>query len=552
MKKKVFLFVLPLVFGSLVACGGSNSNPDGPVVDPTKVTIKVSTLDLGFGDTWLRNIASRYETLHKDDKYGDKVGVQVIVNSDTNSLSPNDGSNILSDDTDVYFRENMNIKRLINDGALLDLTSVFNETNSYDNKTISSKISEDDLKLYSDNNGKIYGGPSTSGSYGIVYNKDVFSKKKLYIAKDSPIDAKSPSEVKLIAKSGSAKSAGYNDIRGDYDDGLPRTYAEFLKVLEVASGDGSLIPIGWSSVYAEAYISRMSIAAYASAAGYEQAKLRFSFDGTATNLGSIVGSGFVLDKNPKLITNDNTGNGYEIMRSKANFDTLTFLDQMLNKSTYYLPQSSSFDNFTLQDYMIKGYGDKQMAMCIEGSWFYNECAKHISPVDLDSYNYGFMPIPKATFDGVTDKKYTYVEGTNSCAFIKGNILDKTRESVAVDFLKYFYSDSELLEFLSTTKCTVGVKYPEVDKTSEFYTSLNSFGQDVYEMTQTSNRLNTNYPNTFYNNNKVELSNDNFLKADSTLINPYSSFVTRSLTPAQYFSRMVAGHNKEQWSQLASM
>ncbi|MCQ3035016.1 MAG: hypothetical protein MJ248_02175 [Bacilli bacterium] len=544
--KKLSLLTLPLL--AIVLSGCSGKGPVDPDDDPTKVTIKVGTLALGYGSEWLNKAASSYEEMHKDDVFGEKKGVKVVVVPTTDSLYPRDGSSVLSDDIDVHFRENMNVDKLIRDGAIMDLTSALNYENPYDGKSIVSKMYDDDIALYT-SNGKTYATSFTSGSYGIVYNKKLFASKKLYIAKDSPENATSTSQVKLIATKGAKKSAGYNGIEGDYDDGLPRTYIEFKKVLEACVADGNTVPLGWSPKYAESYVINALTGLMMSDAGYEQAKIRLSFDGKATTLGQIVGSTFVKDKSPTTITNGKDGNGYEMYRSSMYYNSLSWLDMVLSNKNFYMSQEVPFDHYALQDYMINGYEDKQVAMCVEGSWFYNECAKHINKEDLDEYDFGFMPLPKSSFTGVTDRKYTYLEQTESCAFIKGNIADENKRNVAVDFLQYFYSDTGILNFSKETKALIGVKYPDLDVTSQDYIDLGSFGQDIYNMTKTSNRLSNNYPNQFLLNNKKEIGGIYYFRTKDTT-NPLSSFLNNSHTPASYVQAMISNFNETKWGSLS--
>lgn len=546
MKKTFYSCVLPLIALCVVGCGGSGEKPDP--TDPTKVTIKVATLDLGYGSDWLNDAAARYEALHKDDKYGDKVGVKVVVCPTTDSLDPRDGTTVLGNDIDIHFKENMNIDKLINDNALMDLTEVINDQNWYDNQTIASKMYEDDMKLYT-KNGKTYALSFTSGYYGIVYNKKLFANKKLYIAKDSPENATSTAQVKLIASKGAKKSAGYNGIEGDFDDGLPRTYVEFKKVMEACVADGSVIPMGWSPKYAESYVTNCIANVLVSDGGYEQAKIRLSFDGTAKTLGKIVGSTFVKDAAPTVITNGRNGNGYEMYRSSMYYNSLRFLENIFSDDNFYIPNDVNFDHYALQDYMINGYGDKQVAMCVDGSWFHNECSKHISKDDLDECEFGFMPLPKSTFEGVTDRKYTYLEQTQSSAFVKANIDDENRKNVALDFIKFFYSNQELINFSKKTQALIGVKYPDLDKTSQDYIDLGTFGQDLYNISKTSNRLCNNYPNSFLLNNRNEFCNYYFFRTKDTT-NPFASFLTKKHTAISYFNAMGEYYNAQKWQSLS--
>ncbi len=563
--KKCFVFLALLVcFPILSGCGANNQSSttgksgSSHQEDPNKVTIKVGNLNTGYGTDYLTKAIERYEELHKNDTYGDKVGVKINIDPTTDSTYPKDSSSIISDDIDIHFRENMNVESFIKAESLMDLSDIVKQTSSYDNKKIFDKISSDDKDLYT-SNGKIYALPFYSGSYGIIYNKKLFKDNSFYISKDTPLDATSIDEVKFT-KRDSSKSTGYDGEKDTYDDGLPRTYVEFSALLKTILQKGSCIPIGWTTRYAQQYVTSMMVSAFSSTLGYEEAKLRYSFDGTATSLGKVTEKGFVKDLNSTVITNGKTGNGYKMMSSKGYFDALTFFKNIVTPqkdgSIFYVPTNSERTHLQMQQYMVDGYIDskgdpKNVAMCIDGTWFFNELCKDKTAQEKQALNkleFGFMPLPKQTFNNVKDRKYVFTETARSCAFIKGNITDEYKKQVALDFLKFFYSDGELINFAKETKCVIGVKYPELDKKGEDYLALGSFGQDVYEMTSSSNRININFPNQFYLNNRSELSGEFFFRTKDHP-NPYESLLG-SVTVNEYFNSIGSYYSKEKWSQLS--
>ena len=96
---------------------------------------------------------------------------------------------------------------------------------------------------------------------------------------------------------------------------------------------------------------------------------------------------------------------------------------------------------------------------------------------------------------------------------------------------------------------ISVNYPEISKDSEEYTSLTSFGQSLYDLYSNSYRINYNYPNDFYTNNKARVFDRNtFISSGAK--NPVSNFIDGKKTAATYFQDMVSYFNKDMWNNLS--
>ena len=124
---------------------------------------------------------------------------------------------------DIYFNDTSNFKMLMSMGVLLDLSEVWDYTPSGEEKTVREKIidSETFEEAFSYEK-KIYGVPFSQGMSGIIYDHDLFE--------DANLLAKDPSTKNGLTK-------GTDGIEGTFDDGLPETMEEFVKLCDTIKFD---------------------------------------------------------------------------------------------------------------------------------------------------------------------------------------------------------------------------------------------------------------------------------------------------------------------------
>ena len=92
-KKFLTLAVAAAMLAGMASCGvtsGPTESNDGPQesVNAEMVQLNVYNYDGGYKTEWLTKAKARYEELHKNDVYGDKKGVQILVTPGKLSIDP--------------------------------------------------------------------------------------------------------------------------------------------------------------------------------------------------------------------------------------------------------------------------------------------------------------------------------------------------------------------------------------------------------------------------------------------------------------------------------
>jgi len=542
--KRIMLLMSTLCSLSvLTGCG----NKGGHGGDESKVIVNVSAYNGGFDLKWLYELEKRYEEKHKDEVYGSKKGIDINVCVAT-TTAPDDSSSITHEDYHIYFGEDIPYVAWSANNVFLDLAPTFDAVNPYDGKTISSKLSKQLNDGYNIG-GKIYGIPYSLGTFGIIYNKTLFTSKKLYISKAST------STYTKFTNKDSDKSAGPDgNYDTEYDNGLPATYNQFFDLCNkiVEKGD---IPFTWPGASKYFYLAEFMYSMLASNEGYDGIMNRLYMNDSADNLGLINASNeFINDEEPTQITKDN---GYELFRSKGTLDAYDFMYKVLTNTTgannlkYYQDENGSDitnnkTHYESQTTFRNGWNDQDVLMSLEGTWFECESAKHIDNYFEDNDDLGFMPLPKPSVADLSEEERQPVlfDSSNSLCYVKGNISDENVKKCTLDFLQYVYSDEGLNIFTQKTNSFISIDY---DLTSETLENLTTFGQDIYNMRKNGDVVYQVTNNTKFSNNWTYLRSRNAFKTNDANT-PFDSFTNGKKTPQAYFTDSY-NYYKNQWKNL---
>ena len=466
-----------MVFG-FTACGtgGGGNGLDTEKVDAKRTQLYVYNYNGGFGSDWLASAKAKYEELHKDDELEPgtgKKGVQIMVQNEKTNME-NNPETTLSTKNDLFFTEGAAYRALVASypNSFEDITSIVTGENPYEaGKTIADKLTVEQ-RAYFEVDGHYYGLPHYSGSYGIVYDKDMFEKQGYYLKKD-------PGEIHELAdyfceKKSDVRSLGPDGKTGvidgvDYslDDGLPATYEEFYRLCDFIASD-SKIPLVWTGKYRNQYLTNLMTSLVANHEGLEQMMLNYNLNGSATNLGKIEGGQFVKDTAPTPITESN---GYELARQEGKYYGLEFIRKLSTTSNWYfnLSFNNSFSHTDAQRIFVSSISSgKRIAMMVEGSWWESEATQVFNDMVAEkgqSYskmgrNFGWMPLPHATEEkiGAND---TYNDVLYSLTFIKKG-LSEVKKALAMDFLQFVTTDESLVEFTQITGAPRAYNYSMTD------------------------------------------------------------------------------------------
>ncbi len=549
-KKLLSIVLLSSTIASAGACnimggGSSSSGAD----NSNKATLYVYSFTSGFGKEWLESLIADYEEEKKDVVIGDKKGIHIEPTAVKEDVP---GATMAGRDEVVYFLEQQDYYELLAGNYIADITSAITSINPYDGKTLESKMFEDQKSYFARTvNGetRYYAYPHYYTNFGIVYDIGLFDDMGYYLK-----DGYNPNGALVdmfLGKDGGTKSAGPDGQKGNSDDGLPATYDEFFLLCDYISGIGGDNPLIWSGAHRDAYLTHFLNALATDYNGYEQMRLNFTFDGDATNLGTVVNGKFVKDAEPTTI--DGT-NGAELARQAGKFYAMDFYNTLYNKSyinnqknklTLY---SSSYTHLQAQSAFLKGSDDgTDNAMLLDGSWWQMEATSTFDTMGKLSADYskqnrklGWMPLPKQSKELVGKQFTSYDIMYPLCLMKNGLDPNSWQYKYALDFIQFANSDEQLAKFTQITGCTKALDY---SLTRDQYNALSYYGKTFYDSYKSSKIVFPYANNLLYANNQKTFKEIDNTGAGSPLYKStaYATYFTKGLengvSVEKYFNGM---------------
>lgn len=469
-----------------------------------KTTIRVGTYNGGLGLDWLRDAALRFENAYKNQPFEDgKVGVAVKV------VEAERGDRLVTKalDRDVYLTEAVDYYLLQSQGKLANISDVATDklTDYQENRAIADKLDGAMNDFLTAKDGEYYAIPFYDGFYGFIYDVDMFEVKGWFFDEEGNFTKKN-------------KSKGIDGVAGTYDDGMPKTYAQFKTLINKISGDG-VTPFIYSTETMSYFIYHLS-SVWADYEGKEKMQVNWSFNGDVDIISS-----FDEDGNPVTETiTIKDENIAQLQKQPGKYYALEYLKNILmSKGSNYV---SSTDFKAAQLQLIQSCLDSEMqpeavAMIIDGSWFENEAQEAgtyelVSQLDFrddiigkdykKTRKFAFMPIPmvddsaKTLAHGAKNEngthKQTLFSANDSFCFIsagtKGAKLDVSKK-----FLKFLHTDAELSLFTQRLSMTRPYDYTVAEEDMK---NMSYFGQTLVEMTAASEIV---YP---YSNHSIFMAN----------------------------------------------
>lgn len=502
------LGILPLLLSStlLASCGGSSGGDNGEnsgntqeEVDDTKFQLRIHNFAGGYGTDWLNHVKEAYETLHAHDTYeGGKVGIQIHISGDKTTF---DGPEISAKPYEIYFAEQSKYAYYASSGYIEDITEAVSGANPYEkNKTIESKMDDTQKAFYGytldDGKTHYYGIPHYSGTYGINYNIDLFEKEGLFFKKNHPDVSLKDDYNKYFTDDRSDLAFGPDGQEGTGDDGLPETFQEFYFLCDYINSLG-IYPIVYAGSNYTDYTANFIGCMLGGLLGKDQTTIQYSFNGNAMDLVKIGNDGTplfdangnpVLEDNPIAITDQN---GYDVTRSRARYDVLSFLDTIFDNSSKWIHDRSKNQSYkhldAQRDFIYGKQGNKgkgkDVAMLIDGSWWQAEAKSAWEYMEKNFQgkqspmvrNFGLMPFPKARKEDAYHS--TYLDVLNSLEFVRKGVTPEQKK-VSVDFLQFMNTDEQLAKFTETTYVTRCLNYTLSD---EQLNKLSIYGKSLYNL-----------------------------------------------------------------------
>ncbi|MBQ8725922.1 MAG: extracellular solute-binding protein [Clostridia bacterium] len=526
----VLLLTLSLFIGA-VGCGENN--------DDGKEHIYFGCYEGGWGREWLDKSIAKFEQMYP--QY--KVDVHYEKSYDSTSLL----EKIDMIDQDIFYG-GLDLYTYLYQDKLMDVTDVLTTPlNEYladskipvtETKTIASKMWGDMKDYATSYDGKYYNVPFGGGFYSLNYDVDLFNSKQLFLDKDG----------NWCNLSGNL-SIGQDGVEGTYDDGLPVTYSEFLKLLERMK-KRNVIPFTWSSVngYTQHFLHACAVAQD----GVDAFNTFKNMDGEYT---------FEGDSAPTKIT---PANAYLLRNSIGKKDALQFAYDICKKG-YYDSQAGggSMDYLTAQDtYLMSIENSKTqngvypIAFFVDGGHWHNEAKVSLEMMaemsdDYKNRKFGIMPFP--WFDNALASKSTFfMSSPNSSLHIKKSA--KQKEG-AKKLLAYLNTDEALA--VCTSTCG-NIRFMDYEMTDEQIKSMPYYYQTAWQASKMGDVCYNLCDNPYIFKNYAYFDEMGWewsctTSDGKTLNNPLNHFKDKemsSLTVKDYLTALL-NTGKEEWKKIYS-
>ncbi len=564
MKKFICLLLTAIMaFTALLAvgCSGDGGGSGG------KVTLNISTMGLGLGGPWEKNLAERFEQAYAEKEYGTKKGVKVEINE-----LVSDRTDISTDGNAIYLNGAVGSPSTYA-SSYLDLTSVVREDlEEVDGKMVSieDKIPAD-IKHYYMVNDSYYALPTEEYHALLAYDKHLFDVKGLYFAKPGASGVSKRSLVMnqnytLINIGDNAnKSCGPDGKYGTYDDGLPSSLYELVALCDIMKLYYQVSPFCLAGAYRDV-ANAMMLALMTSLQGFN-ANTMYTLEGQSYDI--ITGwtnenlfPGVEGIKKPIVETVPITEEtGYYTTWSADKYYAEAFAKLTIEKGWWYSGTADgNKSNIDAEaDFIYSGYGaNEATAMMVEFTYWYNE-AKFYKKLDyfygdypdVDEREIALMPYPINLAESVTEgngeSPSVLVTESNYLALNKNLENDSVMKEVALDFVRFAYTDYQLSYRTVEQGLPVNVNYKIQD---EHLDKFDTFYKSLWNMTKGEG---CNVVRTIVGQNETTKNNEMLFRRGYTcgafkMSNLLSCFIGMrdyGYTPKYCFEeRMIS---KEQWS-----
>ena len=401
--KKLISLLLALVV-AFTTLGMVGCRQEGEKFDETKTQLFVGVMSAGMGTIWSDNLINDFEEFYAGVEFEPgKQGVEVIKDYRKDEFVPTAlRATMKGYRNAIYFVNQSDYEGYIADDLLVDITEVIKEDVYDANGDLAAATglpaTQSILDTMTDTfvgrherGGKYYAIPWCEAVNGIIYDADLFDDYAYYFKKNGTIGA-----TWEDVEAGNC-GPGPDGKMGTTDDGMPATYADFIKLCTKMKNQDEIIPFTWAGTEYQRRYAYESI--WANYEGYNDYKLNYSFNGTDAQLGAV------NEQNYKTVLAAQEGRRAGIQM---------FADIIKNK--WY--STNAFKNGYQQaqsEYIYSKSTNNRIAFFMEGGYWEAEGRGTFDAMDIvpganDGYgerNFKLFPIPNFVgVDGMTDQTNT--------------------------------------------------------------------------------------------------------------------------------------------------
>lgn len=543
MKKKltkVFSLVMAAALtGTLLSgCGGTEADNDAPF-DNTKAHLYIGNLLSGFRDDWLKAQIADFEEYYKDTDFDGKKGIQVhIDNKNSEFLQSAIYENMKYYENDLYYLDNIpDLERFVTGNVIAETTewvtekiydedgNIAKDTGKPATQSIIDTMYEGWAQDY-EFDGKYYGLSWRVAYGGIIYDADLFDSEGLYYYADGELGA-----TQEDIDAGDC-SIGPDGKPGTIDDGMPVTWADFLRLVNEMVAK-NITPFTWAGQTSYQRSNAFNYI-YANYEGANDYALNFSLNGTDGTLGEITeATGY------KLLEQEGRNAAlkafYDISRDTRNYSENAFKSTQSHKQAEY-------------EYVFSTRTNKKIAMLMEGGWWEVEAKEYFNTMGKTNPNLGYgkrnfrlLPVPDFVgVDGVetqtNNERVLYGTGSNSLECVSAN---SPRKELAKLWLQFVHSREQLSSFTEETSAFRPFNFVATEEEFARYTS---YTKSIYTMIDEGAKTVTDHSNSkFYkaNNSYFDTFKNQVKIGNTTYTEPMAAFVTdKNFTVSHAFKSMA--------------
>ena len=474
---------------SVTACGGRGG--DEIIINKDKSQLNIGVFDAGYGSAWAYETAADFEALYANTSFEEgKMGVQVVIDPKkaeftTTTLT----STMAGKNNAMYYLSNFQYDAVQSAGLVADITDAIN-AKVYDangelammddgkgklipikGRTASLSMydrANDEVKdLYLESDGKYYGAPWAGVISSIIYDADLFSARKYFS------DSKGNFNKTLADVEEGDCGPGPDGEMGTADDGMPETYAAFLKLL-LKMRDDDVIPFTWSGMtpYQRNGAFGHIYANYQGAEGYAE---NFASDRTFEKLAEHEGRKAAIQFFSDIVKGEH-------------YATNAFTQSYTDAQSNYI---NSIDE------------EKPIAFFFEGSYWesetrrsFDEMAKDDANMGYGKRNFKFFPVPNFVgTPGITDQTNTKEKevlcGTHADAIVfitEKNTCEnpELQKRLAKLFMQFNASREQNVKTIKNTGGCIPMYDYKIEE-SEVKT-LTKFGQDIFRYMEEGSKI----------------------------------------------------------------
>ncbi len=518
------------------ACGG---RVVGTVEVEGKTTIQVAGYDAGLGLEWLKDAAKAFEAKYETESFEEgKKGVAVVV-------SGCEGADMMITknlNKDVYFTELFDYYTYVNKGLVADISSVVNDslTAFGEDTTVGAKMDASIKDFLTAKDGKYYALPFYDGFMGFIYDVDMFEDNGFFFAEDGSFTG-DPEQ----------KSKGIDGVSGTWDDGLPKTYAQFNELVNYIRDGGKITPFVYSSEGKD-YFRKGLTNWWSDYEGKEYMLRNWDFEGETDYIEKFENGTPVIKT-----TTVSTSNVNILQQQPGKYYALDFLKNVVCSDSDNYTSASDFKNAQYQ-FIAGDMGVEPVAMMMEGVWWETEADladsfTSISRNDIDydatqgnyksTRRFAFMPIPKVDEETLAkNKKQTLFSGNDAFCFISANSKGAKLE-VAKLFLQFMHTDEQLSAFTAKMSITRSMNYQMKAADLE---KMTYFGKSIMEMKSASDIVYPYSGHDYYISNSANFALGQWgwkaMVGGRPVMNPFEEYLDHPTTTAKmYFEGLKAAH-----------